>query len=169
MSPGRQKPAPRNSGAAPGKYPAATHSLPRRKIRSKKQLVAPYLHGMNSPALQQVPRQARRPSRKSSKQWEKHSTPFLDNRQAASPRPAAAPKPGTLREEAVESGREAGRGSNTPGRVSRPQPQSHQSTQGGGGHPLQSPESLRHLPVAPTKLPRKVFFPSAFSQYWAFF
>lgn len=47
--------------------PAAAHLLPHGKIRSKKQLVPPYLHGVNSPALQWIPRQAHRPGRKSSK------------------------------------------------------------------------------------------------------
>lgn len=57
---------PKQRGSA-GQYPAATNLLPLGKIRSKKQLVHPYLHDMNSPALQWIPLQAHRPGRKSSK------------------------------------------------------------------------------------------------------
>lgn len=47
VSPGRQKQPSQDSGAALGKYPAAARLLLHGKIRSKKQLVPPYLHGVN--------------------------------------------------------------------------------------------------------------------------
>lgn len=134
-----------------GKYPAAACLLLHGKIRSKKQLVPPYLHGVNSLALQWIPRQAHRPSRKSSKQWEKHSTLFLDKR------PPQLLARCRKRQQRKEWWQRLKWGLHSPawGCWQRnPTPRFSGTPR---ELPLWSPEPLQHLPMVPTELPKRPF------------
>lgn len=161
VSPGRQKQASQDSGAVLGKYPAAAHLPLHGKIRSKKQLVPLYLHGVNSPALQWIPRQAHRPSRKSSKQWEKHSTLFLDKR------PPQLPACCGKRQQRKEWRQRLKWGLHSPAwgcwqwnpnPIFSRAPREHHCG------------ALSHQDTYPQhQAAKKGLFPNAFSQYWAFF
>lgn len=141
-----------------GKYSAAACLLLHGKIRSKKQLVPPYLHGVNSPALQWIPGQAHCPSRKSSKHWEKRSTLFLDKRPPQLPACCGKrqQKKGWWRGGFRAQSGAAGNGTPPPDSLEHP----------GKSHC----EALSHCntyPQHPLSC-QKALFPNAFSQYWAF-
>lgn len=117
---------------------------------------------MNSPALQWIPGQAHRPSRKSSKQWEKHSTLFLDKR------PPQLPARCRKRQQRKEWWQRLKWGLHSPAwGCWQWNPTPRFSGAPGNSHC----GALSHCstyPQSPLSCP-KGLFPKAFSQYWAFF
>lgn len=117
---------------------------------------------MNCPALQWIPRQAHRPSRKSSKQWEKHSTLFLDKR------PPQLPARCGKRQQRKEWWQRLKWGFTAwPGTAGNGIPPPHSLEYPGNSHC----GALNHCNTYPQRPPscQKGLFPNAFSQYWAFF